>query len=154
MERLILLHSQQLLVVEGIQGLVAATKAGKRGVLYIAFFNEERPLPYEENHLFAVALRSSHGVSLAKCLIHMVRDHEIPVVVLPKGHPSLKRFPLLLAVAREVRLSSRIQGGAVPTAGLLCAPSKEFDNLLLVSAEEGIVVKGLSEHLSVRVEEL
>ncbi len=92
MEKLIPLHSQQLLIVEGSQGLVAVTKASRKGVPYV-----------------------------------------IPVIVLPRGHPSLKRFPLLLAVGRKVKLTSRIQSGVEPTAGLLCAPSKEFDGLLFLA---------------------
>ena len=48
----------------------------EEGILYIAFFNEERPLPYEEERLFAVALRFPYEISVAKCLIHMVKDQD------------------------------------------------------------------------------
>ncbi|MCD6409432.1 MAG: hypothetical protein J7L98_03705 [Candidatus Verstraetearchaeota archaeon] len=41
-----------------------------------------------------------------------------------------------------MQLSSRIQRGTEPAAGLLCALSKEFDDLLLVSAERELRLKG------------
>lgn len=154
MEQTYSLSSQELLVLEGTEGFIGTTKAGKKGVLYLALLHGEISIPYEEEDVFAVAVRKPGKTSLTKCMIHLVRDLEAPVVVLPKGHPSLRRSVVLLAIGREIKVTSKIEGGAEPQIGVLCAPSPELDGLHLIGVEGGILVRGALSRVRVFVENL
>lgn len=154
MEQAYSLTSEELLVLEGVEGFIGATKAGKKGFLYLASPCGEALLPYGEEDLLAVAVRKPGRSMLMKCMIHLVRDLEAPVVVLPKGHPSLKRSAVLLAIGREVKVTSKVEGGAEPETGVLCAPSPELDGLHLIGIEGGILVRGALSKVKVLIEKL
>lgn len=149
-----MLTSERLLVLEGTEGFIGVTKAGKKGFLYIASMYGEEVLPYDEEYVFAVAVRKPGKPLLMKSMVHLVRDLEAPVVVLPKGHPSLKRSVVLLAVGREIKVTSKIEGGAEPEIGVLCAPSPELDDLHLIGVEGGVLVRGALLKVRAFIEEL
>lgn len=148
------LTNEELLILEGSQGFVGVTKAGKKGVLYLASPSNEVTLPYEEDDVLAVAVRKPGRPLLMKCMIHLVRDLEAPVVVLPKGHPSLKRNIVLLAIGREVEVTSRAEGGAEPRIGVLCAPSPELDGIRLIGVRGGVLVRGALSKVKMLIEGL
>lgn len=142
MEKTYSLTSEELLILEGIQGFIGVTKAGKKGFLYLALPSSEISLPYDEDDVFAVSVRKPGRILLMKCMIQLARDLEAPVVVLPKGHPSLKKNVALLAIGREVEVTSMAEGGAEPRVGVLCPPSPEMDGVRFVGVRGGILVRG------------
>ncbi|MEM0240487.1 MAG: hypothetical protein QXQ03_00520 [Candidatus Nezhaarchaeales archaeon] len=154
MEQKYSLSSEELLILEGDKGFIGITKAGKKGFIYLASPSSEVLLPYEEDYIFAIAIRKPGRPLLARCMIHLARDLEAPVVVLPKGHPSLKRSVVLLTIGREVEVTSKVEGGADPRIGVLCPPSPELDGLFLVSVEEGVLVRGALSRVRTFIERL
>lgn len=154
MEQIYSLTSEGLLIPEGSQGFLGTAKAGKKGVLYLALPSNEAPMPYEEEDFLVVAVRKPGRPLLMKCTIHLVRDLEAPVAVLPKGHPSLKRNIVLLAMGPEVEVTARVEGGAEPRVGVLCAPSPELDGNHLIGVRRGVLVRGALSKVKMFIESL
>lgn len=81
------------------------------------------------------------GKRSAKSMLCLVRDGEVPLVVLKKDHPATKRMRLVVSAGENISLSSCIMPGTHPEQDVLCGRG-EMDGLVIKGIPGGVVVEG------------
>ncbi|WP_067046505.1 hypothetical protein [Methanofollis ethanolicus] len=119
-----------------------AGRARDRFALVVDTADDEYCEPVRPGDLVCVSAPEGGSVRAAAMLLLLVRDHHYPVVALPKGHPGVKRIPMVVSAAPEITLSCGIVRGTHPDQRLLCSGA-ELAGLVLRGGEDSVTLEGL-----------
>lgn len=76
-----------------------------------------------------------------KSMIYLLRELETPLLVLPDGHPTSRRLPLVVSCGEMVRLDCQIQPGTHPEQDILCA-SNDLSGTEIMATDNGVEISG------------
>lgn len=133
---------QTLLLIEGTRSFVLAGIIGRRFPLCLETMTGEVCTTLEQGDIVAVSAPEGGPLEPAVMLLELVRSYQLPLLVLPPGHPGSKRLRFIVSAASEISLSCAIQRGTHPEQHLLCS-SDELAGTLLMKKEGGIEVRNL-----------
>jgi hypothetical protein len=119
-------------------------RAHERFALVVDTVDEEYCEPVRPGDLVCVSAPEGGAVRAAAMLLLLVRDYHYPVVALPKGHPGVKRIPMVISAAPEITLSCGIVRGTHPDQHLLCS-SVDLAGLILRGEGETVMLEALPQ---------
>jgi hypothetical protein len=76
-----------------------------------------------------------------KSMIYLLREMGTPLLVLPDGHPTSSRLPLVVSCGEMVRLDCQIQPGTHPEQDILCA-CNDLSGTEITATASGVEIKG------------
>lgn len=120
----LLLGPDEVLFLYGWSGVVGLAKFNRTGIIFMGTPDlEEIAIFLGEEDLIAVsAFNKGPTVEKGiKSMIYLLREMEMPLLVLPDGHPTSHRLPLVVSCGEMVRLDCQIQAGTHPEQDILCA---------------------------------
>ncbi|MDD4254898.1 MAG: alpha/beta hydrolase [Methanofollis sp.] len=120
-----------------------AGRARDRFALVVDTVDDEYCEPVRPGDLVCVSAPEGGSVRAAAMLLLLVRDHHYPVVALPKGHPGVKRIPMVVSAAPEITLSCGIVRGTHPDQCLLCSGA-DLAGLVLRGGKDSVTLEGFS----------
>jgi len=113
--------------------------------------DDEEIVLFTDEHDLMVASAFGTGDAVERglrCTLFQVREMEMPLIVLKKGHPASRRLKVVLSIGGLTRLSCHIQPGTHPEQDVLCGPP-EFDGLEVKALPGGALVEGFYGGLKV-----
>lgn len=116
--------------------------ARERFALVVDTVDDEYCEPVRPGDLVCVSAPEGGAVRAAAMLLLLVRDHHYPVVALPKGHPGVKRIPMVVSAAPMITLSCGIVRGTHPDQRLLCS-SADLAGLTLRGEGKTVTLEAL-----------
>ena len=116
-----------------------AGRARDRFALVVDTVDDEYCEPVRPGDLVCVSAPEGGSVRAAAMLLLLVRDHHYPVVALPKGHPGVKRIPMVVSAAPGITLSCGIVRGTHPDQHLLCSGA-DLAGLVLKGEEDSVTL--------------
>ena len=132
------------LMIRGSSSFLLAGKAGSRFPLCIEYFSGEICTTLEKDDMIVVSAPEGGSPEAAVMLLELVRNHHLPLLVLPSGHPGSKRLRYVVSAGPEISLSCGIQRGTHPEQHILCS-SAELAGVILRGSPEGIRTGPLPE---------
>ncbi|MCQ8894171.1 MAG: alpha/beta hydrolase [Methanolinea sp.] len=137
----------EILYVRGRDSFLIAGQAGSRFALCIEAPGEELCQFIEPWHIIVVSAPEGGSLCAAAMLFLLVRDHHVPLVVLPRAHPGSRRLRYVVSAGDQVLLSCSIERGTHPEQHLLCS-SAELAGVLLTGDPAGICISALPPGIS------
>jgi len=131
-----------VLLIRGKSSFLLAAPAREAFTLFLEDCDGEIVQSVEPDDLVVVSAPEGGPLEPALLLFRLVRDHHVPLVVLPRGHPGSRRLRHVVSVAGEIRLDCGIQRGTHPEQHLLCA-SAELAGIILRGEEGAVMVENL-----------
>ncbi|RLG36619.1 hypothetical protein DRN79_04580 [Methanosarcinales archaeon] len=140
---LVTLRRDEILFVRGNTAAIAVVKVGESREFLVE-------TPRKEVYQFAtpddLIVASGFGsddkmMRGLRCVLFMIRELNMPLIVLPKEHPATKRLRTVVSVGGRVVLSCDITPGTHPEQHLLCA-SPEFHGAEIVAVDGGVELIG------------
>lgn len=135
-----------LLHIRGDHSSLLVGKALHRFVLFIETCSDEYCQTVEPGDLIVVSLPEDTGTDAARMLLELVREHHIPLIVLPKTHPASKRLKMVVSVAPEIILACDIGRGTHPEQHLICS-SEELSGMHLRTLPDELEIESAPPHL-------
>lgn len=132
----------ELLMVRGETSFLVAGQACSRFSLCIETQSDEYCQAVWPHHLIAVSAPEGGSVLAALMLFCLVRDHHVPLLVLPKDHPGSRRLRYVVSAGEKILLSCTIARGTHPEQDILCS-STELGGILLEGYLSGIHVSNI-----------
>lgn len=129
---------------------VGAVKAGHTRRVFIETGSEELVQFLEQDDLIAVSSFSggSHAKDSIACMLYLVREGGLPLLVLPRDHPAIKRLPLVVSAGEQIRLTSCIVPGTHPEQDVLCGRGA-LDGIMIKGVPGGIAIDGDNKDIAV-----
>jgi hypothetical protein len=139
------LNNNEMLLVRGDSGTLAAVKAGEHRHFFLDTDKEEIILTLEPDDLLVASGFGSDRKTIngLKCVLYMIREVGSPFIVLPKNHPASKRLKIVVSAGGRTRLSCSITPGTHPEQDILCGP-EEFDGVEISGVKGGVEIKNLT----------
>jgi hypothetical protein len=131
-----------VLLIRGKSSFLLAAPAREAFTLFLEDCDGEIVQSVEPDDLVVVSAPEGGPLEPALLLLRLVRDHHVPLIVLPRGHPGSRRLRHVVSVAGEIRLDCGIQRGTHPEQHLLCA-SAELAGIILRGVEGAVMVENL-----------
>lgn len=128
------------LLLKGKYSFILIGRAKRLFVLFIETFDKELCQTVREDDLIAVSAPEDGDPRQALMLLELVREYNMPVMVLPKGHPGSGRLNMVVSAGPEIIPGCGIMRGTHPEQNVICA-SEEFSGFSFYS-----------DHGSVRIE--
>ena len=153
--RRIELNSDEILFLIGSSGELGVVKASRDMQIFIGTpESEEIVLFLEPGDLIAVSAfekgeKAEKGI---KSMIFLLKEFGSPIIVLPKGHPTSKRLPLVVACGDHVRLDCNVQAGTHPEQDILCA-CDDLSGVRITGVDDGVEVEGDINRFKFKVED-
>ncbi|MDD1674202.1 MAG: alpha/beta hydrolase [Methanomicrobiales archaeon] len=135
----------RLLLIAGERSFLLIGRAGESFPLFIETNTQEYCQGVEEDDLIVVSSPEGGKIEPAILLLELVRRYRIPLIVLPKNHPAIRRLRLVVSVAPEIRGQCGIQRGTHPEQGVICT-SDEFGSIVLRGEDGAVVIENLPAH--------
>lgn len=138
------LAPDEVLFLCGNTGVVGLAKFARKGSIFMGTPDlEEIAIFLGEEDLIAVSAFDT-GPTVEKgikSMIYLLREMGAPLVVLPDGHPTSRRLPLVVSCGEMVRLDCQIQPGTHPEQDILCA-CNDLSGIKINATTNGIEIKG------------
>jgi hypothetical protein len=138
------LSPDEVLFLHGNTGVVGLAKFARMGSIFMGTPDlEEIAIFLKEEDLIAVSafdtgLKVEKGI---KSMIYLLREMGTPLLVLPDGHPTSRRLPLVVSCGEMVRLDCQIQPGTHPEQDILCA-GNDLSGTEITATTDGVEIKG------------
>ncbi|MDI9634017.1 MAG: alpha/beta hydrolase [Methanolinea sp.] len=129
----------ELLLVRGRSSFLVAGQAGSRFSICIETPGGEHCQSIWPHHVIAVSAPEGGSLSAAAMLFCLVRDHRVPLLVLPRDHPGCRRVRYVVSAGERILLSCTIARGTHPEQDVLCS-SEEMGGMSLEGETRGIRV--------------
>lgn len=120
------------LLLKGKNSFILIGRAKRLFVLFIETFDKELCQTVRENDLIAVSAPEGGDPRQALMLLELIRDYNMPVMVLPKGHPGSERLKMVVSAGPEIIPGCGILRGTHPEQNVICA-SEDFSGLAFYS---------------------
>ncbi len=122
---------------------VGIAKAHKVKKVFIETEEEELVRFLDADDLIAVScfVGGARGKNMVRSMLYLVREGEIPLVVLNKAHPATRRITIVVSVGESIRLSGCILPGTHPEQDVLCGKGA-MDGMTLSATKGGVNVDG------------
>ncbi|NYT02405.1 MAG: hypothetical protein GKC10_06595 [Methanosarcinales archaeon] len=143
------LRTDEIAYLSGTTATLALVKT--RGQFFYLETDEEEIVLFTDEHDLMVASAFGTGETVLRglwCTLFQVREMEMPLIVLPRGHPASRRLKVVLSIGGLTRLSCHIQPGTHPEQDVLCGPP-ELDGLVVKALPDGALVEGFQGRLTV-----
>jgi len=140
----------EVLLVKGERSFLIAGQARSRFSLCIETQDDEYCQSIWPHHVIAVSAPEGGSLTAAAMLFCLVRDHHIPLLVLPRDHPGSRRLRYVVSAGEQILLSCSIARGTHPEQDLLCS-SEELGGILLEGQETGIRIENIPPRADVTV---
>lgn len=138
------LGPNEILFLQGRTGVVGLAKFTRKGNIFMGTPDlEEIAIFLGEEDLIAVsAFNTGPTVEKGiKSMIYLLREMGMPLLVLPDGHPTSRRLPLVVSCGEIVRLDCQIQPGTHPEQDILCA-CDDLSGTKIKATSNGVEIKG------------
>ncbi len=138
------LSHDEVLFLRGNTGVVGLAKFARNGSIFMGTPDlEEIAIFLGEEDLIAVSAfdtgpKMEKGI---KSMIYLLRDMGTPLLVLPDGHPTSNRLPLVVSCGEMVRLDCNIQPGTHPEQDILCT-CNDLSGTEITAITDGVEIKG------------
>jgi len=138
------LSHDEVLFLRGNTGVVGLAKFARKGSIFMGTPDlEEIAIFLGEEDLIAVSAfdtgpKMEKGI---KSMIYLLRDMGTPLLVLPDGHPTSNRLPLVVSCGEMVRLDCNIQPGTHPEQDILCT-CNDLSGTEITAITDGVEIKG------------
>ena len=139
-----------ILLVRGRSSFLLAAPARERFTLFLEDCQGEIVQSVEPDDLVVVSAPEGGPLEPALLLLRLVRDHHVPLIILPKGHPGSRRLRRVVSVAPRVLLACGIQRGTHPEQHLICS-SDELAGITLSGSDGEIVLDQVPPGLDVGI---
>jgi hypothetical protein len=139
-----------ILLVRGRSSFLLAAPARERFTLFLEDCQGEIVQSVEPDDLVVVSAPEGGPLEPALLLLRLVRDHHVPLIILPKGHPGSRRLRHVVSVAPRVLLACGIQRGTHPEQHLICS-SDELAGITLSGTDGEIVLDQLRPGLDIGI---
>jgi len=139
-----------ILLVRGRSSFLLAAPARERFTLFLEDCQGEIVQSVEPDDLVVVSAPEGGPLEPALLLLRLVRDHHVPLIILPKGHPGSRRLRHVVSVAPRVLLACGIQRGTHPEQHLICS-SDELAGITLSGSDGEIVLDQVPPGLDVGI---
>lgn len=138
------LAPDEVLFLCGDTGVVGFAKFGRNGSIFMGTPDlEEITIFLREEDLIGVSAFDT-GPTVEKgikSMIYLLRDMGTPLLVLPDGHPTSRRLPLVVSCGEMVCLDCQIQPGTHPEQDILCA-CNDLSGTEIKATSDGVEIKG------------
>jgi hypothetical protein len=148
------LVQDEVLFLCGTAGVVGLAKFGRPGSIFMGTPDlEEIAIFLKEEDLIAVSAFNTGPLveKGIKSMIYLLREMGTPLLVLPDGHPTSLRLPLVVSCGELVRLDCQIQPGTHPEQDVLCACS-DLSDTEIKATSSGVEIRG--NHVNWKKEKL
>lgn len=142
--RRVKLSPDEILFLKGSSGELGVVKASKDMQIFIGTPEGEEVVQFLQAEdliavsAFSVGEKAEKGV---RCMIHLIREHASPIVVLPENHPTSKRLSMVVSCGDFIRLDCGIQPGTHPEQDILCA-CEDLSGVEILCLDGGVEIKG------------
>ncbi|MCD1296205.1 hypothetical protein CUJ83_14475 [Methanocella sp. CWC-04] len=79
--------------------------------------------------------------SSIRCMLYLVREGDMPLLVLKKDHPATKRLSIVVSAGEKITLSSCIIPGTHPEQDVLCGKG-ELDGMTIIGTNGKVSING------------
>jgi hypothetical protein len=141
--------SGESILIEGHSSFLLAGRAEQSFPIFIEMDQAELVQGVEPDDLVVVSAPEGGSFEPALMLLELVRTYHIPLIILPRGHPGIRRLKLVVAVAPSVSTNCSIIRGTHPEQHLLCS-SAELSGISLHGEKGDIIGENIPEGISVR----
>ena len=86
--------------------------------------------------IFSVGKKAEKGI---RCMVHLIKEHNSPIVVLPEDHPTSKRLSMVVSCGEFIKLDCNIQPGTHPEQDILCA-CEDLSGIEIHGVDGGVVI--------------
>ena len=139
-----------VLLVRGRSSFLLAAPARERFTLFLEDCQGEIVQSVEPDDLVVVSAPEGGPLEPALLLLRLVRDHHVPLIVLPRGHPGSRRLRHVVSVAPQVLLSCAIQRGTHPEQHLICS-SEELAGISLRGMDGAVDLEQIPPDIDVEI---
>ncbi len=142
--RRVRLNPDEILFLKGNSGELGIVKASKDLQIFIGTPEGEEIVQFLDAEdliavsAFSVGKKAENGI---KCMVHLLREHASPIVVLPKNHPTSKRLKMVVSCGDFLRLDCGIQPGTHPEQDILCA-CEDLSGVKIQAVDSGVEIEG------------
>ncbi|UUX93825.1 hypothetical protein [Methanoplanus endosymbiosus] len=120
------------LLLKGKNSFILIGRAKRLFILFIETFEKELCQTVREDDLIAVSAPEGGDPRQAFMLLELIREYNMPVMVLPKGHPGSGRLNMVVSAGPEIIPGCGIMRGTHPEQNVICA-SEEFSGFSFYS---------------------
>jgi hypothetical protein len=139
-----------ILLVRGRSSFLLAAPARERFTLFLEDCQGEIVQSVEPDDLVVVSAPEGGPLEPALLLLRLVRDHHVPLIILPKGHPGSRRLRHVVSVAPRVLLACGIQRGTHPEQQLICS-SDELAGTILHGRDGGVELEHVPPDIDIEI---
>ncbi|MDD1653192.1 MAG: alpha/beta hydrolase [Methanomicrobiales archaeon] len=139
-----------VLLVQGRSSFLLAAPARERFTLFLEDCQGEIVQSVEPDDLVVVSAPEGGPLEPALLLLRLVRDHHVPLIVLPRGHPGSRRLRHVVSVAPRVLLACGIQRGTHPEQQLICS-SDELAGTILHGRDGGVELEHVPPDIDIEI---
>ena len=139
-----------ILLVRGRSSFLLAAPARERFTLFLEDCQGEIVQSVEPDDLVVVSAPEGGPLEPALLLLRLVRDHHVPLIVLPRGHPGSRRLRHVVSVAPRVLLACGIQRGTHPEQQLICS-SDELAGTILHGRDGGVELEHVPPDIDIEI---
>lgn len=142
--RRVKLSPDEILFLKGNSGELGVVKASRDMQIFIGTPEGEEVVQFLQADdliavsVFSVGEKAEKGV---RCMVHLLKDHSSPIVVLPENHPTSKRLSMVVSCGDFIRLDCGIQPGTHPEQDILCA-CEDLSGVEIRALDGGVEIKG------------
>ncbi|MDD1645111.1 MAG: alpha/beta hydrolase [Methanomicrobiales archaeon] len=139
-----------VLLVRGRSSFLLAAPARECFILFLEDCQGEIVQSVEPDDLVVVSAPEGGPLEPALLLLRLVRDHHVPLIVLPRGHPGSRRLRHVVSVAPRVLLSCAIQRGTHPEQHLICS-SEELAGISLRGMDGAVDLEHVPPDIDIEI---
>lgn len=132
---------KDLLLVRSGESFLLIGKVLSRFPLFLEDYTGETVLGLAPGDCVAVSAPEGGSPQAAAMLIELVRSHQVPLIILPKGHPGSSRLRYVVSAGEVIRISCSVERGTHPEQDILCG-SQDLSGITVRGAEGCIEVLG------------
>jgi hypothetical protein len=130
---------RDLLLVRSGKSFLLAGKVLSRFPLFLETMEGETVVGLAPDDCVAVSAPEGGSPDAAAMLIELVRSHQTPLIILPKGHPGSSRLKYVVSAGEVIRVSCTVERGTHPEQDILCG-SDGLSGMTLRGTEGGLEV--------------
>lgn len=130
---------RDLLLIRSGTSFLLAGRVLSRFPLFLETMDSETVLGLSPDDCVVVSAPEGGSPDAAAMLIELVRSHQTPLIILPKGHPGSKRLRYIVSAGEAIRVSCAVERGTHPEQDILCG-SDGLSGMTIRGAEGGIEV--------------
>ena len=142
--RRVKLNPDEILFLKGRSGELGIVKASFDMQIFIGTPDGEEIVQFLQAEdliavsAFSIGSKVEKGI---KCMIHLIREFESPIIVLPEDHPTSKRLKMVVSCGDLIRLDCNIQPGTHPEQDILCT-CEDLSGVEIRADNGGVEIEG------------